>query len=224
MLYHSTVLLVALGIASTAAQSFAGKGTSYEASSVGAGNCNLMSWLPIANTNRVAIPSALWASGANCGRCVQIQCVDRLCESNLPVVAQITDSCPTCGPRDVDMLDSLFQKVTGGLLTGAPQIVWAFVPCAPVGGVHICTKVGSSRYWLALQPSNTISGVQSLRVMKQPTSLLGSAFYFVALGQASSEVSLASTEIELTSFGGDVISATVSLAPNTCTRIQAFKN
>ncbi|EQC40760.1 hypothetical protein SDRG_01831 [Saprolegnia diclina VS20] len=220
----ATLLLMALNIASTAAQSFAGKGTAYHASSVGAGNCNLMSWLPIANTNRVAIPSALWASGANCGRCVQIQCVDSICLSNAPVVAQITDSCPTCGPRDVDMVDSLFQKVTGGLSTGAPQIVWAFVPCTPVGGVHVCTKVGSSRYWLALQPSNKISGVQRLRIMKQPTSLLGSAFYFVALGQASIEVSLASTEIELTSFGGDVILATLRLVPNTCTHIQPFKS
>ncbi|EQC34310.1 hypothetical protein SDRG_08083 [Saprolegnia diclina VS20] len=222
---RNVIALVLMAVAVTVlGQSSTGIATTYggpEGSPPGDGNCNLMDWLPMStNGYHVAINTVQWALGKHCGRCVQIQCVDSGCTTNAVAVAQITDHCPGCENGDLDMALPIFQATTGHT-TGRWKVQWSFVDCPVQGGVKICAKVGSSQWWLAVQPTNTVNGVASMSV-NGPTCPLfgGTAYYF----QAQQTAPLGSTQISMTSFSGDTITANVALQPGQCTQLtQQFK-
>lgn len=80
----------------------------------------------------------------------------------------VTDQCPTCGTKSLDLLSSDTTK------TGIWPISWQAVPC-PVGSTKIqyVLKSGTSIYYLALQIRNTKYPVSKLEVE------LGSTWYVI---------------------------------------------
>ncbi|OQR97507.1 hypothetical protein ACHHYP_10896 [Achlya hypogyna] len=220
-------LIAALGVAlpTSLATPTTGIATTYggpEGSPPGDGNCNLMDWLPMSSKGyHVAINNEQWGLGMHCGRCVQIKCVDKACSSFPPAIAQITDRCPGCPYGDLDMALPVFKAVTGQS-TGRLQVSWTFVDCPVDGGIKVCAKSGSSQWWLALQATNTVNGVQAMNINDGTSALLGgTAYYFLAKNSGA----LSSTRVTLTSFSGDTITTTVGLAAGQCTQIsQQFQS
>ncbi|KAG9416820.1 hypothetical protein AC1031_001210 [Aphanomyces cochlioides] len=184
------------------------------------GNCAPMMPLTTATRYHVAMNDPQYNQGLNCGRCVQVKCVDPRCTSNKVMTAQVTDRCPECSYGDLDMTLPLFSELTG-FVTDKYKIEWQFVDCDVSGGIQVCAKEGSSKFWLYVQPMNTVTGVKSMSINGGDAPPFLPAFYFMSqtLG-----VELSSTQIEMTSWSGEVISTTVSLQAGACTQIsQQFK-
>ena len=91
---------ILLGVAATGVVSdeyFEGDGTSYTLSEVSSGNCNFMSAIPSASTNFVALNDKQWNTLGNCGRCIEVSCIDDQCTAqNKTAVVQVLDRCPEC--------------------------------------------------------------------------------------------------------------------------------
>ncbi|KAF0686376.1 Aste57867_21820 [Aphanomyces stellatus] len=179
------------------------------------GNCGPMAALPSATMYHVAMNDPQYNTGLNCGRCVSIQCTDPRCKSNKVMMAQVTDRCPECKSGDLDMTLPLFQELTG-YQTDKYAISWSFVDCPVNGGIQVCAKDGSSKFWLYVQPMNTVSGVRSMKINGGSADPFPSNYYFMA---TSLGVELGQTHVEMTSWAGETIKTTVSLTAGGCTQI-----
>ncbi|OQR93656.1 hypothetical protein ACHHYP_02353 [Achlya hypogyna] len=212
-----SLLLVVAAVVS--GQYYTGDGTTYGPPDGGdsafTGNCALMKPLDLAVKFHAAMNNDQWQTGIHCGRCVEVQCVDPRCTSREKVLGQVTDRCPECKYGDLDMGYPMFNKITG-FSTDRLQIKWQFVNCPVSGGVQVCAKAGSSKYWLYIQASNALNGVQSMAINGGPAPSFDSAYYFMSqrLG-----VELSQTQVAMTSFSGETISTTVSLQADQCTQI-----
>ncbi|KAF0686375.1 Aste57867_21819 [Aphanomyces stellatus] len=181
------------------------------------GNCGPMAALPSATKYHVAMNDPQYIKGLHCGRCVQIQCTDPRCNSNKVMMAQITDRCPECKSGDLDMTLPLFQELTG-YQTDKYAISWSFVDCPVDGGIQVCAKDGSSKYWLFVQPMNTVSGVRSMKINGGTADPFPSNYYFMSTKLGV--VELGDTDVEMTSWAGETIKTTVALQAGACTQIR----
>ncbi|KAF0765395.1 hypothetical protein AaE_002985, partial [Aphanomyces astaci] len=212
----ATAGLCSIGVTSA----FTGIATTYgppDGESPQGGNCAMMKWLPLAPQFHVAINDNQYDTGANCGRCVSVTCVDARCQSKRTVLGQVMDRCPECSQGDLDMSLPMFQQVTG-FTTDRLAISWEFVDCPVTDGVQVCAKDGSSIHWLYVQPGNTLNGVKSMRINGGDAPLFGSAYYFMSTVLGT--VDLSQTQVEMTSHSGQTIKATVALVANQCTQIS----
>jgi hypothetical protein len=93
-----------------------GRGTWYY---TGLGNCG---WTNTNNQLVVAMPQSLYDenNGSNCGQMVHIS------YGGISVTAQMVDSCPGCGPNDLDMSEATFQSLAP-LSVGVIEIEWNFI-------------------------------------------------------------------------------------------------
>ncbi|RHZ30895.1 hypothetical protein DYB26_005786 [Aphanomyces astaci] len=215
-IFVATAGLCSIGVTSA----FTGIATTYgppDGESPQGGNCAMMKWLPLAPQFHVAINNNQYDTGANCGRCVSVTCVDARCQSKRTVLGQVTDRCPECSQGDLDMSLPMFQQVTG-FTTDRLAISWEFVDCPVTDGVQVCAKDGSSIHWLYVQPGNTLNGVKSMRINGGDAPLFGSAYYFMSTVLGT--VDLSQTQVEMTSHSGQTIKATVALVANQCTQIS----
>ncbi|KAG5636578.1 hypothetical protein H0H81_007586 [Sphagnurus paluster] len=95
---------------------FTGRATYFE---VGLGSCGQSS----ANAEYiVALNPSTYASGSHCGQ--QIQITDP--KSGVSATATVRDTCPGCGPNDLDMSPALFRAFAP-LERGTFQMEWSFV-------------------------------------------------------------------------------------------------
>ncbi|EQC26888.1 hypothetical protein SDRG_15311 [Saprolegnia diclina VS20] len=217
----SLLFLVAAAFAATAT-AFSGPATTYggpDGVDVQGGNCGIMASLPNAKAFHVAINHEQWDSGRNCGRCVQVTCTDKRCKSHAKVIGQVTDQCHECGYGGLDLTLPFFKQVTGDT-TDRYTISWSFVNCPVSGNIQVCAKEGSNQYWLAVQAGNTRSGVASMSIngKKSPLMNADSNYFYVS---TTSNIPLSKTQVSLTSFSGQVVSATVNLTPGKCTAIRS---
>ncbi|KAG9398673.1 hypothetical protein AC1031_014456 [Aphanomyces cochlioides] len=177
----------------------------------GNGNCALMKYLPSATAYHVALNNEQYNSGANCGRCVKLSCTDSRCKNTAPVVAQIVDRCPECKHGDLVMSLQLWNAVTG-YPPDRVKITWDFIDCDVQGGIQVCAKQGSSIDWLFVQPGNTRTGVQSMKINGADAPIFTSAYYFMST--VLHTIPLSQTMVEMTAYTGETIKATVSLTAN----------
>lgn len=78
----------------------------------------------------------------------------------------------------------------------------SFVPCPVVGPVNICVKSGANPFWMAVQPTNVVTGVLDVRVNGRATSSLGSCYYFLVSGGA--QVPMHNMTVDLKFLNGSV--------------------
>lgn len=215
-----TWITAGAALSAVAKATFHGDGTTYSlGGQVSAGNCNLMSHPPDAVTNYAALNGPQWESTMNCGRCAQVTCVDDLCAGapQKSEIVYIVDSCKGCKHGDLDLSPSVFKSLTG-IDPARVKIEWSFVDCPIKGNIEYCAKSGSSPYWLAVQPTNMVSGVKSLTVNGMTTAMVDSAFYFLFDGDSEDTVALSQVTISMTSTDGEEITDTVALVADTCTK------
>ncbi|KAL3666386.1 hypothetical protein V7S43_008637 [Phytophthora oleae] len=206
--------LCATAALAVSAEVFHGDGTTYELGQVNGGNCNFMSWNAVAPTNYAALNNVQWDAGANCGRCAQVSCTDSRCrDRTASAVVQIVDRCPECAYGALDLSPSVFSTITGSDPSRL-AIQWQFVDCPNPGNIKICTKTGSSRFWLAIQPTNTLVGVQTVRIEGQFATMLDGAYYYVANSVISD---LSAVRVTITSVNMEVVAGTYSLTADQCT-------
>ncbi|KAI9911401.1 hypothetical protein PsorP6_009785 [Peronosclerospora sorghi] len=193
---------------------FEGDGTSYVLDRVSSGNCNFMSALPTASSNYVALNDPQSANLGNCGRCIEVSCIDAQCTvKNKTAIVQVVDRCPECGTGALDLPPGLYKEITG-FGPNRLRVRWRFVACPNAGTVHVCLKTGSNPQWAAIQPTNSVVGVQSVHVNGVSLTILNGAYYYVADHVITD---LKAVTIAITSMSGDVISGTYSLTDGQCT-------
>ncbi|GAB9477168.1 hypothetical protein Gpo141_00014229, partial [Globisporangium polare] len=219
MVNHTLITgsLVALALAASGAQAqtFTGDGTSYTLGSVSNGNCNFMAAPASASTNYAALNNPQWDSLKNCGRCAQVSCVDSACaDQTISEIVYIVDRCPECKSGDLDLSPTVFKKITGSSPSRL-KIKWQFVDCPVSGNLKYCLKSGSNPYFVAVQPANAGSGIASMKINGQATTMVDSAFYYVLNSQ--SPVALSAVKVSLTSTSGATVEETVSLTAGSCT-------
>ncbi|KAG6616015.1 RlpA-like double-psi beta-barrel domain [Phytophthora cinnamomi] len=198
------------------ATAYEGYGTVYTLSSPSDGNCNFMSWPDDAVTKYAALNAEQWEETMNCGRCAQVSCTDASCAGQASEIVYIMDQCPGCAYGDLDLSPDVFESITGQSYTKL-SIEWQFVDCPISSSVQYCLKTGSSEFWVAVQPANFVSGVQSLSINGQETSVIDSAYYFLIDGSGESVADLSSVSISLTGVNGEVLEETLSLTADECT-------
>ncbi|EGZ14551.1 hypothetical protein PHYSODRAFT_510216 [Phytophthora sojae] len=195
---------------------YEGYGTVYTLNSPSDGNCNFMSWPDAAVTKYAALNAEQWEETMNCGRCAQVTCTDASCAGQASEIVYIMDQCPGCAYGDLDLSPDVFESITGQSYTKL-SIEWQFVDCPISNNVQYCLKTGSSEFWVAVQPANFVSGVQSLSINGQETSVIDSAYYFLIDGSGESVADLSSVSISLTGVNGEVLEETLSLSADECT-------
>ncbi|UIZ27819.1 hypothetical protein KXD40_004718 [Peronospora effusa] len=193
---------------------FEGDGTSYTLSEVSSGNCNFMSAIPTASTNFVALNEEQWNTLGNCGRCIEVSCIDAQCTvQNKTAVVQVLDRCPECAHGALDLSPTVFSDITG-LGPNRLTVRWRFVDCPDAGNVQVCLKEGSSSSWIAVQPTNGLVGIQSVTLNGATTTMLDGAYFYVS---TTAKADLSAVKVAITSVNGDVISGTYSLSVGKCT-------
>nr|UPT50364.1 expansin-like protein EXLX7 [Phytophthora infestans] len=212
--FRALLLCVIVTVYPSAAY-FEGDGTTYTLGGVSAGNCNLMSWNSIAPTNYAALNNEQWDNLGNCGRCALVSCSDEACEDQTASsIVQIVDRCPECKYGDLDLSPSVFKTITGSDPSRL-SIRWEFVDCPRPETLKICLKSGSNGFWIAVQPTNAVIGVKSVRINGNVASMISGAYYYLIT--SSSEVDLTAVDVALTSIKGQVIEGTFSLSAGQCT-------
>ncbi|KAE8987166.1 hypothetical protein PF011_g19682 [Phytophthora fragariae] len=221
--FRALLTLSATVAAITSAEYFQGDGTAYTLSQVSSGNCNLMSANSIAPVNYAALNNEQWNNLGNCGRCAQVSCIDSRCTNpTASAIVQIVDRCPECKYGDLDLSPTVFKTITGSDPSRL-KIRWQFVDCPSPGTVKICLKDGSNGYWTAVQPTNSIVGIQSINMNDQATTKLDGAYYFVAT--SSTGANLNAVNVTVTSVNSDTIRGTYSLTAGQCVDTnQQFPN
>lgn len=202
-------------ILASASTTYKGYGTVYSLSSPFDGNCNFMSWPEAAVTKYAALNAEQWEETMNCGRCAEVSCTDASC-SGQPEIVYIMDQCPGCGYGDLDLSPDAFESITGQSYTKL-SIEWKFVDCPISNNVQYCLKTGSNEFWVAVQPTNFVSGVASLSINGQKTTMVNSAYYFLVDGCGTSVADLNSVSISMKGLNGEVFEETLSLTADKCT-------
>ncbi|DAZ93231.1 TPA: hypothetical protein N0F65_005085 [Lagenidium giganteum] len=195
---------------------FEGDGTAYTLSPPSAGNCNIMDYSTDAVDNYAAINTPQWDDMKNCGRCAEVSCIDPSCTTKTTQVVHIMDRCPECKLGDLDLSPSVFKTITG-TTPSRLRIRWKFIDCPVTGNVKYCLKGGSNNFWTAIQPANTVTGVSSMKINSQSTTMVTSAYYYLFDGKSATQTDLSSVKVTLTSVSGEVIEDTVSLTAGSCT-------
>ncbi|KAG1698173.1 hypothetical protein DVH05_015163 [Phytophthora capsici] len=200
-----------------ASEYFTGDGTAYTLGQSSAGNCNMMAALDFATTDYAALNNEQWDGLQNCGRCAEVSCDDDRCaDKSKSIVVQILDRCPECKHGDLDLSPSVFTALTGST-PSRYSVKWKFVDCPVSGNVNYCLKGGSNNYWTAVQPTNFATGVKSLQINGQDTTMLGSAYYYLLDGASQTQTDLTKMTISMTDVNGNSIEDTVSLTADSCT-------
>ncbi|KAG7397251.1 hypothetical protein PHYBOEH_001063 [Phytophthora boehmeriae] len=214
----TSVLFAAAALALVSADEyFTGDGTAYTLGQSSAGNCNFMSALDLASTDYAALNDKQWDGLQNCGRCAEVSCDDDRCaDKSKSIVVQILDRCPECQYGDLDLSPTVFTALTGST-PSRYKVKWKFVDCPVQGNVNYCLKGGSNNYWTAVQPTNVATGVKSLQINGQDTTMLSSAYYYLLDGASQTQTDLTSVKISLTDVNGNSIEDTVSLTADSCT-------
>ncbi|KUF92575.1 Tubulin gamma chain [Phytophthora nicotianae] len=174
-----------------------------------------MNWPEAAVTKYAALNAEQWEETMNCGRCAEVSCTDASCSGQSEIV-YIMDQCPGCAYGDLDLSPDVFESITGQSYTKL-SIEWKFVDCPISNNVQYCLKTGSSEFWVAVQPANCVSGVQSLSINGQETSVIDSAYYFLIDGSGESVADLNSISISIKGVNGEVLEETLSLSADECT-------
>ncbi|EEY53882.1 uncharacterized protein PITG_07521 [Phytophthora infestans T30-4] len=174
-----------------------------------------MSWPDAAVTKYAALNAEQWEETMNCGRCAEVSCTDASCSGQSEIV-YIMDQCPGCAYGDLDLSPDVFESITGQSYTKL-SIEWKFVDCPISNNVQYCLKTGSSGFWVAVQPTNCASGVKSLSINGQETSVIDSAYYFLIDGSGESVADLSSISISMTGVNGEMLEETLSLTADECT-------
>ncbi|KAG7397254.1 hypothetical protein PHYBOEH_001066 [Phytophthora boehmeriae] len=207
--------LAAFGAAVVSAEYFEGDGTSYTLGDVSSGNCNFMSAISTASTNYAALNNDQWDNLANCGRCAEVSCIDDQCtDQTTTAVVQILDRCPECSSGDLDLSPTVFKNITGSDPSRL-SIRWRFVDCPSPGTIEVCLKSGSNGYYVAVQPTNTLVGVETVTINGESTTMVDSAYYYLIT--STSDVDLTAVTVSVTSIEGEVIEGTYSLTAGECT-------
>ncbi|RLN95857.1 hypothetical protein BBJ28_00008385 [Nothophytophthora sp. Chile5] len=215
----STLLVAAASVLAVASadEYFTGDGTAYTLGDTSAGNCNFMSALGFASTNYAALNDKQWDGLQNCGRCAEVSCADDRCtDQTTTEVVQLLDRCPECAYGDLDLSPTVFSSLTGSD-PARYTIKWKFVDCPLTGNVNYCLKGGSNNFWTAVQPTNVATGVSSLQINGQDTTMVDSAYYYLLDGASQTQTDLTSMTITLTDVNGNSIEDTVSLTAGSCT-------
>ncbi|EGZ29139.1 hypothetical protein PHYSODRAFT_455491, partial [Phytophthora sojae] len=212
--FRALLTLSATAAAMTSAEFFEGDGTAYTLSQVSSGNCNLMSANSIAPANYAALNQVQWNNLGNCGQCAQVSCIDSRCTNpTASAIVQIVDRCPECKYGDLDLSPTVFKTITGSDPSRL-KIRWQYVDCPNPDTLKICLKDGSNGYWTAVQPTNSIVGIQSVSINGQATTKLDGAFYYVAT--SSTGANLNAVNVAVTSVNSQVIQGTYSLTAGQC--------
>ncbi|KAF4028850.1 Lytic transglycosylase [Phytophthora infestans] len=210
-----SVLLLVIPCLVSASTTYEGYGTVYTLGTPSSGNCNFMSWPDAAVTKYAALNAEQWEETMNCGRCAEVSCTDASCSGQSEIV-YIMDQCPGCAYGDLDLSPDVFESITGQSYTKL-SIEWKFVDCPISNNVQYCLKTGSSGFWVAVQPTNCASGVKSLSINGQETSVIDSAYYFLIDGSGESVADLSSLSISMIGVNGEVLEETLSLTADECT-------
>lgn len=100
-----------------------------------------------------AINSEMWNGGENCGKCVQVWCVDSFCKKRFePQTLMVVDKCPECGPGDLDLSNPAYQEITG-IWPHRLKFEWKFVDCLDTfdygDKIRMDLKAGPNQWWRA---------------------------------------------------------------------------
>ncbi|KAG5642125.1 hypothetical protein DXG03_003597 [Asterophora parasitica] len=111
--FFSTLALAAPTSSNIVARDFTGRATYFE---VGLGSCG---WTNVDTDYIVALSPSTYAGGVHCGKQITIT------NSGISATATVVDTCPGCGPDDLDMSPSLFARFQP-LAQGVFQMGWNF--------------------------------------------------------------------------------------------------
>ncbi|GAB9466511.1 hypothetical protein Gpo141_00003883 [Globisporangium polare] len=200
-----------------AAEYFEGDGTVYTLLDPNNGNCNFMAYPRDAVTKYAALNTKQWDATKNCGRCAEVTCTDALCSSKTKSseIVHIVDQCPGCESGDLDLAPDVFTAITG-MKSDRLKIRWKFVDCPVTSKIKYCLKKGSNPFWAAVQPTNFASGIASVTVNGQETTMVDSAYYFLLDGKSEKQADLSKVTIALVSVDGQKVEDTVSFAAADC--------
>mmetsp|Transcript_6942 Transcript_6942/g.13825 ORF Transcript_6942/g.13825 Transcript_6942/m.13825 type:complete len:252 (+) Transcript_6942:1499-2254(+) len=134
---------------------FKGDGTAYSHSVNNATGfaCSMREIPPKAKRNFVAINSAQWNNGTDCGKCVEVWCEDSFCVNRYtPVKLMIMDLCPECSKGDLDLSIPAYEEVTGRW-PHRLKFAWRYIDCSEEFNfedqIRMDLKKGPNTWWRA---------------------------------------------------------------------------
>lgn len=155
-----------------------------------------------------AINSEMWNEGENCGRCVQVWCVDSFCKKRFePRTLMIVDKCPECGPEDLDLSNPAYEEVTG-IWPHRLKFEWKFVDCVDEFDygkkIRMDLKAGPNQWWRAFYFSMNKHPLANVTLDGRPLSKAEFGFW-----NDWNELGEGPHKLVLTSENGQTLEATV---------------
>lgn len=117
-----------------------------------------------------AVGKELYRNGEICGVCIQLWCVDSVCEDTLVRNAtfMIVDSCQDCKANNIVVSGLGAANLTGLDIDDNPttQVAWKFVSCAPLttGNIKMLPSDRSTASFLGINFSNTKQLIRSVTI------------------------------------------------------------
>lgn len=199
----NVVLPLVLLVGATAASSnvFIGNATTYGLDDAIGGACSARRAPSGVSAGLfVAMNKQQYGDSSACSRCIS------LTGPSATVTTYVADLCSECGHGNLDLNTALWNKVVGGD-PRIEDISWSFVSC-PEDDVAFCLKEGSNSYWLALQVTNSVDGIDAMKIAGQEASVIGiTSFYQLS---PSTPVDMDLLAVTITSNSGETSSHTIS--------------
>lgn len=147
-----------------------------------------------------AINSDMWDNGENCGKCVQVWCVDSFCKKRFePKTLMVMDKCPECGPGDLDLSIPAYEEVTG-IWPHRLKFEWKFVDCVDEFDygekIRMDLKAGPNQWWRAFYFSMNKQRLANVTLDGRPLSKAEFGFWndWNVLGKAPHKLVLTSED------------------------------
>lgn len=155
-----------------------------------------------------AINSDQWNDGENCGKCVQVWCVDSFCAKRFePRTLMIVDKCPECSPGDLDLSFPAYKEITGRW-PHRLKFEWKFVDCVDEfdygDKIRMDLKQGPNQWWRAFYFSMNKYQLANVTLDGRPLSKAEFGFW-----NDWNELGKAPHKLVLTSVNGQTVEATV---------------
>lgn len=182
-----------------------------------AGTTSLWTGMSTSSTALVALPSAIYNSGATCGTCLSIQ------GASATVIARVIGECSGCAADVIDMDEDGFETVTGiSTGSGYGNITVAGIPCPTTENVKVWMNSGTNPFYLNIALANHATPIKKVEVDAgigsgfQEMARVGTTGAFaLSLGAAAS----ATGQIRLTDDFDQVITGTFDTPVSSSTLI-----
>lgn len=170
----------------------------------------------VSSTAMIALPSAMFNSGAACGSCFRIE------GASSTMIGRVITECPGCASDTVDMDDTSFTQISGQSVgSGFQNVTVTAIPCPSSENIKVIMNSSSNPYYFNILLADHVTPVKKLEVdigqgsgyQDYPRGSDGA--FALALGTSATSTA----SVRITDYFDQVVSGTFTTAASSTTTL-----